>query len=280
MNILAVVLLLAQAPIWTVSPPVASVGDTVRLTRRVSAGPEVRSTASPLESTETYTPLSPPIVAYSEGEIVVRYQLAFFETGDLAVEMPDLELAYPDGRASMVAGETATVHVRSVLPPNDSLPAPQPSVGPISRVQHSLMPAISLVSVIVGLLVAWALWRRRTLPRPVWSGSSHETVDVPLQQWMMAGESKAVVAAVSDRFRDAIELALPAAGRQLSTEELLAVVGASDSEWPRREIEETLRSLDRALYAPAVPSDVALLVDQVDDLVARIREATATGSVE
>ncbi len=93
MNILAVVLLLAQAPIWTVSPPLASVGDTVRLTRRVIAGPEVQSTALPLEPTETYTPLSPPIVAYSEGEIVVRYQLAFFETGDLAVEMPDLELA-------------------------------------------------------------------------------------------------------------------------------------------------------------------------------------------
>lgn len=275
MNFLAVALLLAQIPAWTVSPPAASVGDTVRLTRSVSAGPEVRSTALPLQPTDTYVPLSAPIVAYSEGEIVVRYQVAFFETGVLTVVMPDLELAHPDGRTSMVAGETARVRVRSVLPANDSLPAPQQSIGPISRVQRSLMPAISFVSVTFVLLVAWALWRRRTQPRPVWAGSKYEAVDVPLQQWMMAGESKAVVAAVSDRLRDAIEHVLPAAGRQLSTEELLAVVGTTAPEWPRREIEETLRSIDRALYAPAVPSDVALLVDQVDDLIARIGETTA-----
>ena len=280
MNFLAIVLLMTQTSVWTVSPSVASVGDTVRVTRRVSAGPEVRSTVLSLEPSEAFTPLSAPIVAYSEGDIVIRYQLAFFETGELAVAMPDIEIGYPDGRTSVVAGETAVVHVRSVLPADDNLPPPQPSLGPISRVQRSLTPAISMVGVILIFLAAWALWRRRTLPRPTWSGSTDQTVEIPLQQWMMAGETKAVVAAVSDRLRNAIEDLLPAAGRQLSTQEFFELVTANRPDWPGREIEDTLRSLDRALYAPAVPSDLALLVDQVDDLVKSIREDSAEESSE
>jgi hypothetical protein len=83
----------------------------------------------------------------------------------------------------------------------------------------------------------------------------------------MAGESKAAVGVISDRFRDAIERKLPEAGRQLSTQECLAVIQGSRPDWPRRDIEEVLRALDRAQYAPAVPSDVALLVDQVEHLL-------------
>jgi hypothetical protein len=280
MNILAVVLLMTQAPIWTVSPPAAFVGDTVRLTRRVSAEPDTRSTVLPLSATEAYIPLAAPIVAYSEGALVIRYQLAFFETGEQAVLMPDIELTYPDGRVHVVSGGTAWVHVGSVLPFIDSLPPPQPSLGPISRVERSLIPAISIVSVFVVLLVAWALWRRRTLPRPVWSGSTAEAVEVPLQQWMIAGESKAVVGAVSDRLRDTIESVLPAAGRHLSTKEFIAVVEKSCPDWPRREIKEVMRSLDRAMYAPAVPSDLALLVDQVENLVKIIHEDSEEESGE
>jgi len=275
MNLLAIALLMIQASAWTASPTVTSVGDTVRLTRRVSAEPGTLATASPLESTATYTPLSAPIVAYSEGEIVVRYQLAFFESGAFDVSMPDLELSYPDGRAGIVTGGVARVHLVSVLPPGDTLPPPQPSLGPISRVQRTLMPAVSVVGIFIVLLVAWALWRRHTLPRPVWDGSFHQLADVPLQRWMMAGESKAVVSAVSDRLRDVIQVVLPEAGRQLSTDEFLEVVETNRPEWPCREIEELLRSLDRATYAPAVPSDLALLVDQADDLVKIIRDDSA-----
>ena len=280
MNLLAVVSLATQASVWTVSPSVASVGDTVRLTRRVSAEPEVRSTVLPIGPTVAYTPLSEPIVAYSEGGVVIRYQLAFFVTGDQAVPMPDLEFDYPDGRINVVSGDTAWVHVRSVLPSNDSLPPPQPSLGPISRVQRSLTPAIIITSVVCGLLMAWALLRRRTQPRPAWSGATHQAVDVPLQQWIMAGESKAVVGAVSDRLRDVIECVLPAAGRQLSTGEFINVVERNRPDWPIRDIQDVLRSLDRGLYAPAVPSDLALLVDQVDDLVTIIREDSTVESSE
>ena len=275
MSILAVLVLVTQASIWTVSPPAVSVGDTVRLTRRVSAEPEVRSRVLPLVSTATYEPLSAPIVAYSEGAVVIRYHLAFFEAGDHAVSMPDLELTYSDSRVYVVSGDTAWVHVVSVLPADDSLPQPQPSLGPISRIQRSLMPAIIMVVFTTVCLAVWALWRRRTLPRPIWGGSTRQIVEVPLQQWIMAGESKAVVAAASERLRDIIESVLPAAGKQLSTEECLQVIETTRPDWPRRDIEEVMRSLDRAQYAPAVPSDVALLVDQADDLVTIIREESA-----
>jgi len=93
---------------------------------------------------------------------------------------------------------------------------------------------------------------------------------MPLQQWMMAGESKAVVGAVTDRLRHLIQSQLPAAGRHLSTKECLQVIRRDRPDWPRRDIEEALRSLDRAQYAPAAASDVALLVDQVEDLIASI----------
>ena len=272
MNILAVVLLATQASVWMVAPPEVTVGDTVRLTRRVDAEPDAHAAAMPLAPTAAFAPLSLPTTAYSEGGVVIMYRLTFFETGDQSVSMPDLELVHGDGTVSVVPGDTARVRVVSVLPAGDGLPPPRPSLGPISRVDRSLVPAISIVLVTSVCLVGWTLWRRRTAPRPAWTGSTGQAIDIPLQQWMMAGESKAVVGAISDRLRCAIAAALPAAGRQLSTGECLKVIAANRPDWPRRDLEEVLRSIDRALYAPAVPSDLALLVDQVDDLLAIIHE--------
>lgn len=273
MNALSVVLVLTmQAHGWAVSPPTVTVGDTVRITRRVSASPDVRSVVMPLTATDSYVPLAAPIVAYSEGEVVVRYQLTFFDTGDHLVVMPDMELSFGDGRTDVVPGDTARIHVSSVLPADGRIPRPKVSIGPYARSERSLMPAIILASVLCLCLAAWALVRRRTTERPLWAGPMHQAIDVPLQQWIMAGESKAAVGVIHDRLRDAIESALPAAGRQLSTRECLAVIEKERPEWPRSDIEDVLRSLDRAQYAPAVPSDVALLVDQVDDLLASIRE--------
>ncbi len=273
MNLPAVVLFATQALVWTISPPTVTLGDTVRITRRVSAEPDARSSVLPLVATSAYIPLSAPIAAYSEGAIVIRYQLAFFQTGVHSVSMPDLELSYPDGRVDVVPGDTAWVDVASVLPPERARPPPpRPSLGPIAREQRTLTPAILFVTIIIIGLVSWALLRRRTTERPLWDRVAQRPPDVPLQQWIMAGESKAAVGVISDRLRAAIEQGLPTAGRQLSTQECLAEIEKSRPDWPRRDLEEALRSLDRAQYAPAVPSDVALLVDQVDDLLGAIRD--------
>jgi hypothetical protein len=128
---------------------------------------------------------------------------------------------------------------------------------------------VIVTTILIGLSI-WAVLRRRTSERPRWVESEQEPTDIPLQQWIMAGEAKAAVGVISDRLRGTIEQWLPEAGRQLSTQECLAVIQDRRPEWPRRDIEEVLRSLDRAQYAPAVPSDVALLVDQIEDLLRSI----------
>jgi hypothetical protein len=83
------------------------------------------------------------------------------------------------------------------------------------------------------------------------------------------------VSAVTDRLRDRIEREIPEAGRQLSTEECIAVIDEQRREWPVREIEEALNALDRARFAPALPSDVVVLAEQVDELMAGLARGPA-----
>jgi hypothetical protein len=276
----AVLMLSIQSLVWTISPPTATVGDTVRISRRVVAGPDARFSVLPLVPTDVYVPLSSPVAAYSEGAVVVRYQLAFFETGDHPVLMPDLELNYPDGRTHVFPGDTALVHIGSILPAEDDEPPLRPSLGPVARTQRSLTPTWAILSVLIVCLVSWAVWRRRVGDRPVWARVVVEPPEVPLQQWIMAGESKAAVGVIADRLRDAIERLIPSAGRQLSTRECLTVIQESRPGWPIRDIEGVLRSLDRAQYAPAVPNDVALLVDQVEALLRVIHEPVGEAAEE
>ncbi len=270
MNALALLLFATQVAVWTTSPPTVTLGDTVRITRRFPAEPDARTAALPLVATSAYVPLAAPLAAYSEGAVVVRYQLAFFETGDHPVSMPDLELRYPDGRTHVFPGDTAWVHVSSVFPAGEDRPVPRPSLGPVARTHRSATPTVVIVATILIGLGIWAVLRRRTSKRPRWVNSEHEPIDIPLQQWIMAGEAKAAVGVISDQLRGTIEHRLPEAGRQLSTQECLSVIQERRPDWPRRGIEEVLRSLDRAQYAPAVPSDVALLVDQIEDLLKSI----------
>jgi hypothetical protein len=105
-----------QVPGWTISPGVATVGDTVHLTRRVVAEPGVQAVAQPLISSLAVEPLANPAVGYTEGAILVRYTVAFFEAGEQSLLMPDIELMYGDGRVETISGDTVLVRISSVLP--------------------------------------------------------------------------------------------------------------------------------------------------------------------
>lgn len=256
-----------QTPGWIPSPGVATIGDTVRFTRSIVADPDVQPNVSPLARSSALEPLSSPVVAYSEGAVVIRYTVAFFETGNHAVAMPDIELTYPNGAVEHVAGDSARVEIRSVLPVGDSLPLPREAVNPLPIGQRTPVPLILLGTTALVGLIGWAYLRRKTLPRPAWGGTAAEShARAPIMQWVKAGESRAVVGALADRLRAAIEDALPDAARGLSTDKCIEVIQAGNMDWPNREIEDVLRSLDRARFAPAVPADVALLIDQVDEL--------------
>ena len=122
--------------------------------------------------------------------------------------------------------------------------------------------------IVVAAAVFWGVVRRRVAVRPTWRAGRGRSVYAPVEQWIRAGELRAAVSAVTDRLRDRIERDVPEAGRQLSTEECIAMVEEQRPEWPVREIEDALTALDRARFAPALPSDVVVLAEQVDELMA------------
>lgn len=264
--------LTVQTPGWIPAPEVATVGDTVRLTRSIVASPDVSPNAPPLTSSSLIEPLAAPVVAYSEGAVVIRYTVAFFETGNHAIAMPDIELTYPDGTTEHVFGDSVRVDVRSVLPAGDSLPLPRDALDPFSVGRKTPTPLILLGTTVLLGLFAWAYMRRRTLPRPKWDAVSESAVEVPIMRWIKAGESRAVVGALADRLRAAIEDVLPEAARGLSTDRCIEVIRVNKIGWSCKEAEDVLRSLDRARFAPAVPTDVALLIDQVDDLIVELND--------
>ena len=104
MSLLCWLYVSAQAAAWTVAPTAITVGDTVEITRRVTAESGVMPQAALLQSDAIVQPLDAPVIAYTEGTVVVRYQVALFESGVHGLAMPDIELIYPDGGLVTVPG--------------------------------------------------------------------------------------------------------------------------------------------------------------------------------
>jgi hypothetical protein len=236
-----VLLLLAalQLSTWAVSPGHVTVGDTVRLVRRVSAAPDVQARLRPLAATPALEPLSPPRAAYAEGDLTMLYTVALFVVG-------------------------------SVIPAEDTLPAAQAAAEPLSRHPSRLVPLLVLFAVVLVAAAVWGVMRRRTRPRPGTGDPDVTPAEPPIERWVAAGESRAVAAVTADGLRQHIAQLIPRAGRYLDTEECLRVLHNEVPEWPLRETGDLLRALERARFAPAVPSDVVELVEQADHLKERL----------
>ena len=272
MSIGAVAMLLAQASLWNVFPSAVTVGDTVEITLRLQTAAGVSAHAEPLAPSAMVEPLSVPSITHSGNTVVVQYKVAFFEAGYLGLAMPEIQLIHDDGTLERVSGDTAWVRVVSVLP-QDTTPAPKPSYGPMARERKRADVVVLLVTVVVVVMTAWAVFQRRARERPKWRSGTGKRVEAPVVQWMNAGESRAVVFAVTDRLRDSLAAALPEAGRQLSTQECLVVIEEEKPEWPIREIARVLHSLDRARFAPAVPSDIVELAERSDAIALSLRRS-------
>jgi hypothetical protein len=264
-----------QAAAWIVAPTAVTVGDTVEITRRVAAESGVIPQAAALGADAVVQPLNAPVIAYTEGTVVVRYQVALFEPGFHGLAMPDIELVYPDGGSVTVPGDTAWITVQSVLPVGDSTPPPRPSLGPIARARTEMGFVVLPVLAVVGITVLWGISRRQRRERPSWRSGPGKRVEAPVVQWARAGELRAVVSAVTDRLRESIERALPVAGRQLSTDECLDIVAQRQPDWPMRELEAVLRALDQARFSPAVPSDIVQLAQRAGRLSSSMVRSTA-----
>ncbi len=270
MSLPLALLLQVGAGALVISPAAPSVGDTITVVRTIEAQADARARAQPLGSSLLVEPLADPAVSRGPEGIVVRYTFAMFEAGRHAVGVPPVELVYRDGRVELVPADTAWVAVRSVLPPGDSLPEPAASLGPIARFPTRSTPLFALVGLVLLGITTWAVARRHTGPRSEPAETRTPAPVPPLMRWAAAGEARAVAAIAADRLRTRIAELVPEADRALSADECIAVLDARHPDWPIRDLTDGLHGLERARFAPAVASDVALLIDQVDVLIAAL----------
>lgn len=262
------VLLAVQSAVWVVAPPSPTVGDTVVLeTVVIHEDPAVRVRTGAVEATRAFEPLRAPGIFYEPEGVRIRHVLAVFEAGEPSVDLPEIELTFPDGRSETIDGGRVTLAVPSVLPEGDTLPAPRWSRAPIPRATTRPEPALLLAAVTLSVTGGWWLARRRVGPRPAWAVSPPPAVEPPLTKWIAAGEPRAVAAVVMAHVRQAIASRLPAARTSLSVQECLEVIRHERPSWPYREIADLLVALGRASFAPAVPSDVLVLVDESEDVL-------------
>lgn len=271
MSVFSLLIAVAQVSVWNVTPASVTVGDTVTLSLRVAAPAGIEIHADALAASEKLEPLSVPVVRHIGRAIVVEYKVAFFEPGRHGIAMPEMQFVHQDGSVQRVPGDSAWVDVVSVLPDQDTVPPPRPSLGPIARKRTRPEIAVLLVVCVIASVTIWGITRRRVRERPRWKSRAGRRIDAPVVQWLSAGEYRAVVSAVTDRLRESIAAALPRAGRQLSLRECLEVIEREQPGWPVDEIAGVLQSLDRARFAPVVSSDIKELVEQADELAMSLR---------
>ncbi len=272
MTFAAAVMMLQAAAAWQVAPGDATVGDTVVMEREVLVvDPAANILLGALESSDLVEPLRAPEVFRTADGFIARYTLAVFEPGEHTIPMPDVELEYPGGRRETLVGGVAFITVMSVLPSADSLPLPPPR-GPripvVRNITRTLPTALLVTSVLVATVV-WGAARMRSHPRPAWEradgAGAHD--QPPVMRWIAAGEHRAVATVTMHRVRDRVAQLVPQAAQSLHIEEWLNVLRTHRPHWPLRELGDVMRTLERAGFAPAIPSDVIALTDEAEVLV-------------
>ena len=267
MTLLLLAALQAAQP-WVISPRAPTVGDTVVIERMVVVGPDARLRPQPLGSSLLIEPLADPVVQRAGRGAMVRYTVSLFEPGRHAVEMPSVEVLYRDGRVDQIPPDTAWITIAATLPGADSLPPPRPSRPPLARYPTRQLPLALLVGLVTLSAGAWAVGRRRRRREPPPSSPPRAGGPAPLARWINAGEARAVAAIASERLRERLAALEPRASRTLASGECIAALEEARPEWPMRSLSELMLSLERARFAPAVASDVAILLTQVDALLA------------
>jgi hypothetical protein len=259
---IALLLLLVQADGWIAAPNQPTVGDTIRLERRIGAPPGWRVRAGKLASNNVAEPLADAVVfpSSASGDWIVRYAVVAWAPGDIRLDMPPLWRLGPDGSADSLPGGTAVVHVASVIPDSVRAPVPQPPLGPLRLERASPIPAVAAVLLAAGGLLILIGWRRRAARRVVSAGPALGLdAEIPDARWLAAGEPKAVAARAAQRLRTALAQAIPDAHEALSTAECLAAVERARPDAPLRTLRELLEALDQVAFASAHGVDVAPL---------------------
>ena len=270
--------LLLQTAGWTVAPATIAVGDTVWLSRTVGASANVTVRLEPLEPSAAVQPLAPPRWSYAEGTVSITYVLAVFEPGQQTVPIPAVELALPGGRTEVLPAASVTVDVRSVLPAPGARVEPKASRAPVPREPRTWLPVIVLPGATLLLTIAAARFVRRREPRPAPPGLPGEEPPVPIEEWIAAGESRAVATVVALRLRQIVAETAPRADAPADAEGCARLLEVSDGGKAARDLAGVLRALERARFSPAAPADVHEVVDEAERAVHAYRAARREAS--
>ena len=266
-------LLVLQAAGWTVSPTRPMVGDTVRITRQVPALSGVSVRIEPLTASPAVQPLGPPRWSYAEERVAMTYVVAIFEPGTQTVSVPAVELVYPDGRAEVLPATDVQLDVASVLPADAASVPPKPSLGPVPRARRVVLPAIALPVLAAALVALGAWWIRRRDPRPAVPPVAAVEASVPIEDWVAAGESRAVATVVALRLRELVAETVCGPQAHLDLEACIEALQSSDAGAPARELANVLRALERARFSPAAPADIHEVVDDAERAIRTFQAA-------
>lgn len=250
---------------------VPTVGDTIWLARTVAV-PDGYAVRAPTDSlTGPIELLGPPQLVTQQGTVLIRYPAVAWEPGRHTAALPGPVLIAPDGTADSVPPFEVTVSVRSVLPQAraESLPV-QPPTGLVRRSSSTPVPLLVAMLLAVALLAPLHWWWRRRGPRVPVETPAADTSGVPFARWAEAGEQRAVLAAAATVLRTVITGAVPEARPGLDTTAVLAVLSERRPDLPLAEVEQILRELDSARFAPAAVGDAADVARRAAALAERI----------
>jgi hypothetical protein len=254
----------------------ATVGDTIWVNRTVPLPAGWTARAPAWDPDGAVELLGTPVIDLVGDSVTVRYPLVVWQPGDHPVEVPGPVLLSPQGDVDSVHMSRMTITVASVLPvvPEDSIIPPQPPAGIVPRPVASMIPLFVLwgmALMLVAPLHWW--WRRRGKPAPLPNAADEAAPQPPVAQWAAAGESRAVTAAGAWELRRALADRVPDARVTLDTEACLAVVRASQPQWPLDELEAVLRGMDASRFAPLSERDALQLYERAITLKTRLAEA-------
>jgi hypothetical protein len=275
--VIRLLLLLAlQGSGWIVSPAHPTVGDTVTLSLRIPADPSATVLLEPLVPTTVLQPLATPRWSYAEGEITVVYRVAFFRAHAPSVRMPAVDVTAPDGSVVTVPPATVAVPVVSVLPdvPPDRI-RPMASMGPLARQPTRLAPVIVLPAMVILGTLLIILWRRRPPAAPEVPVVIYSEVQVPLDEWIAAGESRAAATIVALKLRRIIAGILRSTTRYEDTDAYAAAILENARTREAETLVAAMRALDRARFSPAAPADIHEVIDEAERAVREFEAARA-----
>ncbi len=237
---LLVLALLQQAP--------PTVGDTVWLRHVVAlpAGHVVR--AADWDPPDPVELLGRPQITIRGDSAEIRYPVVVWKPGTYSIDVPGPLLLGAGGTVDSLAGQPVRLLVRSVLPPGDTLPSPQPRAALVPRQEVSLVPLMVLGALALLVLIPVHIWWNRRGPPMPPPQPIADLPDPPLSRWADDGEFRAVANLATARLRAAIAQRVPSAHPGLDTDRLLAELAAARPEWPLEELGKLLRVLDDARF--------------------------------